>query len=100
MRIVHAIPGVDALLFRHTISSRLGLIMALKTCAELSKGGDDGQWSKASAAWTKTPGAFLNSAKRWPARGRASWIRRVDRRPSLQGYIYGDFTELPPFPTE
>ncbi|MEB7540830.1 hypothetical protein NGC37_21310, partial [Pantoea anthophila] len=36
--------------------------------------GNDGQWSKASAAWM--------------------------RRPSLQGCIYGDFTERPLFPTE
>lgn len=38
------------------------------------KGGDGGQWSKASAAWM--------------------------RRQSLQGCIYGVFTERPPFPTE
>jgi hypothetical protein len=37
MRIGRAFPGTDALLFRHTFPSRLGLIMALKTCAELSK---------------------------------------------------------------
>jgi len=48
----------------------------------------------------KRPERFLNNAKRWPACGRASGMRRVVRRPSLQGCIYGDFTERPLFPTE
>ena len=35
MRIGRAIPGADALLFRHTIPSRLGLIVAVKESAKL-----------------------------------------------------------------
>jgi len=37
MRIGRAIPGADALLFRHTIPSRLGLIIAVMDSARLKE---------------------------------------------------------------
>jgi len=35
---------------------------------------------KRPAPWTKTPGAFLNNAMRWPGNGRTSWMRCVIAR--------------------
>ncbi|THB84470.1 hypothetical protein E1N66_10250 [Pantoea allii] len=35
---------------------------------------------KSPAPWTKTPGAFLNNAKRWPGNGRTSRMRCVIAR--------------------
>jgi len=59
MRIGRAIPGADALLFRHTIPSRLGLIIAERNpCGIMRREGMAGSGVKRPPHGQKRPERF------------------------------------------
>ena len=51
-------------------------------------GGNTGRGGKRPTPWTKTPGAFLNNAKRWPGYGRTSGMRCVIARAERPGMAF------------
>ncbi|KGD79038.1 hypothetical protein ID11_02580 [Pantoea vagans] len=65
----------------------------LAATQKLRGAGNMGRRGKRPAPWTKTPGAFLNNATRWPGYGRTSGMRCVIAR--AEHAMDGGFCDFP-----